>query len=42
LLGVLLASPLAVVVMVLVQMLYIQDGLGESIRVLGQQRRRNS
>ena len=42
LLGVLLASPLAVVVMVLVQMLYIQDGLGEAIRVLGQQRRRNA
>lgn len=35
LLGLLLATPLAVVVIVLVQMLYIEDVLGEPVRVLG-------
>ncbi|SDG49819.1 Predicted PurR-regulated permease PerM [Limimonas halophila] len=36
LMGVFLATPLAVAAMVLVQTLYIQDTLGESIRVLGE------
>jgi predicted PurR-regulated permease PerM len=34
--GVLLAAPLAVVVIVLLQMLYVEDVLGDSVRVLGQ------
>jgi predicted PurR-regulated permease PerM len=34
--GVLLAAPLAVVVIVLLQMLYVEDVLGDSIQVLGQ------
>lgn len=34
--GVLLAAPLAIVVIVLVQMLYVEDVLGGSVRVLGQ------
>ncbi|MFB6249535.1 MAG: AI-2E family transporter [Salinibacter sp.] len=34
--GVLLAAPLAIVVIVLLQMLYVEDVLGDSIRVLGQ------
>jgi len=38
LIGVFLATPLAVVVIVLVQMLYVQDVLGEPIRVLGDHR----
>jgi predicted PurR-regulated permease PerM len=36
LLGILLATPLTVIGIVLVQMLYVQDVLGEPIRVLGQ------
>lgn len=35
-LGVLLATPLAVTVMVLIQMLYVQDVLGRPVRVVGQ------
>lgn len=35
-LGVLLATPLAVVIVVAVQMLYVQDTLGETTRVLGE------
>jgi predicted PurR-regulated permease PerM len=35
--GVLLATPLALVLIVLVQMLYVQDVLGDSVRVLGEQ-----
>jgi predicted PurR-regulated permease PerM len=35
-LGVVLASPLAVTTIVLVQMLYVQDLLGSRVRVLGQ------
>lgn len=38
LIGVLLATPLAVVVIVLVQMLYVEGVLGEPIRVLGDHR----
>jgi predicted PurR-regulated permease PerM len=34
--GVLLAAPLAIVVIVLLQMLYVEDVLGDSIRILGQ------
>jgi predicted PurR-regulated permease PerM len=34
--GVLLAAPLAIVVIVLLQMLYVEDVLGDSVRVLGQ------
>jgi hypothetical protein len=34
--GVLLATPLTVVLMVLVQMLYIRDVLGEPIQLLGE------
>ncbi|PSQ97638.1 MAG: AI-2E family transporter [Bacteroidetes bacterium SW_9_63_38] len=34
--GVLLAAPLAVVVIVLLQMLYVKDVLGDSVQVLGQ------
>ncbi|PSQ67674.1 MAG: AI-2E family transporter [Bacteroidetes bacterium QH_1_61_8] len=34
--GVLLAAPLAIVVIVLLQMLYVEDVLGDSIQVLGQ------
>lgn len=34
--GVLLATPLAVVAIVLIQMLYVRDTLGDAIRVLGQ------
>ena len=34
--GVLLAAPMAVVVIVLLQMLYVEDILGDSVRVLGQ------
>ena len=34
--GVLLAAPLAIVVIVLLQMLYVEDVLGDSIHVLGQ------
>jgi predicted PurR-regulated permease PerM len=34
--GVLLATPLVVVVIVLLQMLYVEDVLGDSVRVLGQ------
>jgi len=34
--GVLLAAPLAVVVIVLLQMLYVEDVLGDSVQVLGQ------
>jgi predicted PurR-regulated permease PerM len=34
--GVLLAAPLAVVVIVLLQMLYVEDVLGDSVHVLGQ------
>ncbi len=34
-LGVLVATPLAVVVIILVQMLYVEDVLGESVRLLG-------
>ncbi len=33
--GVLLATPLAIVSIILVQMLYIEDVLGESIKILG-------
>ncbi|NIV75607.1 MAG: AI-2E family transporter [Gammaproteobacteria bacterium] len=36
LMGVLLATPLVVVVIVLIQMLYVRDVLGDTIRVLGQ------
>jgi len=36
LLGLLLATPLAVVVIVLIQMLYVQDVLGDQIKVLGE------
>jgi predicted PurR-regulated permease PerM len=35
-LGILLATPLAVVVVVAIQMLYVQDTLGETTRVLGE------
>jgi predicted PurR-regulated permease PerM len=35
--GVLLATPLAVVVIVIVQMLYVQDVLGDSVKILGEQ-----
>ena len=38
LMGVLLATPLAVVAIVLVQMLYVRDTLGDSVRVLGEHR----
>jgi predicted PurR-regulated permease PerM len=41
LMGVFLATPLAVAAMVLVQTLYIQDTLGESIRVMGERPRRS-
>jgi len=34
--GVLLAAPLAIVVIVLIQMLYVEDVLGDSVRILGQ------
>lgn len=34
--GVLLAAPLAIVVIVLLQMLYVEDVLGDSVHVLGQ------
>ncbi len=34
--GVLLAAPFVIVVIVLLQMLYVQDVLGDSVRVLGQ------
>jgi predicted PurR-regulated permease PerM len=34
--GVLLAAPLAIVVIVLLQMLYVEGVLGDSVRVLGQ------
>ncbi len=34
--GVLLATPLAVIIIVLVQMLYIQDVLGDKIKILGE------
>lgn len=34
--GVLLAAPLAIVVIVLLQMLYVEDVLGDSVQVLGQ------
>lgn len=34
--GVLLAAPLAIVVMVLLQMLYVEDVLDDSVRILGQ------
>jgi predicted PurR-regulated permease PerM len=34
--GVLLAAPLAIVVIVLLQMLYVEDVLGDSVRILGQ------
>jgi len=34
--GVLLAAPLAIVVIVLLQMLYVEDVLGDTVRVLGQ------
>jgi predicted PurR-regulated permease PerM len=34
--GVLLAAPLAIVIIVLLQMLYVEDVLGDSVRVLGQ------
>jgi predicted PurR-regulated permease PerM len=34
--GVLLAAPLAIVVIVLLQMLYVEDVLGDPIQVLGQ------
>ena len=34
--GVLLAAPLAICVIVLLQMLYVEDVLGDSVRVLGQ------
>ncbi len=34
--GLLLATPLAVVVAILVQMLYIEDTLGDSVRVMGE------
>ncbi len=34
--GVLLAAPLAIVVIVLLQMLYVEEVLGDSVRVLGQ------
>lgn len=34
--GVLLAAPLAIVIIVLLQMLYVQDVLGDSVHVLGQ------
>lgn len=34
--GVLLAAPLAIVVIVLLQMLYVEDVLGDSIEILGQ------
>jgi predicted PurR-regulated permease PerM len=37
-LGVLLATPLAVTAIVLIQMLYVQDLLGSRVRVLGQHR----
>lgn len=33
--GVLMASPLTIVIVILVQTLYIQDSLGESVKVLG-------
>lgn len=39
LMGVLLATPLAVVAIVLVQMLYVRDTLGESVPILGEHRR---
>jgi predicted PurR-regulated permease PerM len=35
--GVLLATPLAVAVIVLIQMLYVEDVLGDSVEVLGEQ-----
>jgi predicted PurR-regulated permease PerM len=34
--GVLLATPLAVSVIVLLQMLYVEDVLGDNVHVLGQ------
>ena len=34
--GVLLAAPLAIVVIVLLQMLYVEDVLGDSVQILGQ------
>lgn len=34
--GVLMATPLAVSVIVLVQMLYVEDALGDSVKILGQ------
>jgi len=34
--GILLAAPLAIVVIVLLQMLYVEDVLGDSVRILGQ------
>jgi predicted PurR-regulated permease PerM len=40
--GVLLASPLAVATMVLVQMVYVQDALGDDLPALGERRRRRS
>jgi predicted PurR-regulated permease PerM len=34
--GVLLATPLAVSIIVLVQMLYVEDVLGDDVKVLGE------
>jgi hypothetical protein len=34
--GVLLAAPLVIVVIVLLQMLYVEDVLGNSVHILGQ------